>query len=232
MIEIAVGLAIFSILTTMLFTSFKGGLDLWRRSENLLDAYQSSRAVLAQMSREISSAVIFQSSSNASRRAPFYGIDETGSRIKASSAKDEIFFVAPVENEGDMDLCEIGYWLDSTDNGLKRHFQKFDSADDLPVTYDFTTQDRNTKVAENATNLQLTYYYRSAAANPPTATTNSWNSTQNVLTNYDAKGNDKNPDGLPDAVGISITVQEGDPINPSSPKTWIFSTIVTVEDAK
>ncbi|KPK39443.1 MAG: hypothetical protein AMJ78_08530 [Omnitrophica WOR_2 bacterium SM23_29] len=232
MIEIVVVIAIFAIFSGMLFTVFKSSLDSWRRAENLLDTYQSARLALEQMSGQISAALLDQTASDTGRWASFYGNDETGTRIKTNTAKDEIFFVAPVENEGDMDLCEIGYWLRSTDNMLMRHYQKFDSADDLPITYDFTNYDSDEQLAANITDLQFIYYYRATADGIPDTTTNTWDSTQNLLTNYDAKGDDKNPDGLPEAVGITIVVQESNPINPASPKTWTFTTLVAIEGVK
>lgn len=235
LIEVMVVVAIFSIFSGMLFTVFKSSLDSWRRTENLLDIYQNARPVLEQISAEISSALLDQTSVTTARWASFYGNDETGTRIKTNSAKDEIFFVAPVENAGDMDLCEIGYWLRSTDNMLMRHYQKFDTADDLPITYDFTTFDSDEQLAAHITDLQFRYYYRAAAgALPNTITANgSWDSTQNLLANnYDAKGNEKNPDGLPNAVEITIVVEESNPINPASPKTRTFTTLVALEGVK
>lgn len=234
LVEVIVVVAIFSIFSGMLFTVFKSSLDSWRRAENLLDIYQGARLALGQISGEISSALLDQTSATTARWASFYGNDESGTRIKANSAKDEIFFVAPVENAGNMDLCEIGYWLRSTDNMLMRHYQKFDTSDDLPITYDFNNCDTDQQLAANVTDLQFKYYYRAAAgALPNTPTANgSWNSTQNVLTNYDAKGNEKNPDGLPEAVEITLVVRESKPIDPANPKTRTFTTLVAIEGVK
>ncbi|MFH1778520.1 MAG: type II secretion system protein, partial [Candidatus Omnitrophota bacterium] len=249
LIEVIVVVAIFSIFSGMLFTVFKSSLDSWRRAENLLDIYQNARLVLEQISGEISSALLDQSSSNTSRWAKFYGIDETGTRIKTNSAKDEIFFVAPVENAGDMDLCEIGYWLDgkgtpvTSDDELKKHFKPFNApppAVDFDFDEDITENPpaTNNIIAQNITDLQFRYYYRAAAgALPNTITANgSWNSTQNLLANnYDAKGNEgneKNPDGLPNAVEITLIVRETKPIDPANPKTRTFTTLVAIEGVK
>ncbi len=233
LVEILVVMAIFSILATMLFTVFRGGIDAWRKMETHLDVYQNARIALEQMTQEISQAFLDQSSSDITKWASFYGNDEGGARIKTNSAKDEVFFVAPVENAGDMDLCEIGYWLDgkgtadTSDDVLMRHFQKFDSPDDLPIRYDFTNADSDDALAANVKNLQFRYYYRSAAFAAPTAIANSWNATQNLLTNYDAQGSEKNPDGLPNAVEITLTMQTKDGI-----ETKTFTTLVAIEAAR
>jgi hypothetical protein len=64
------------------------------------------------------------------------------------------------------------------------------------------------------TDLQFVYYYRNTAAAAPLATATSWDSSNNVLTgsnkNYDSFGNELIPDGLPNAVEVSITIQSRD----------------------
>lgn len=240
--EILVVVFVFSILSTVLFTIFKGGLDSWRKSENILTMYEEGRAALDLMSREIQAAYLFQNSTDQTQWTRFLGIDETGTRIKTNSAKDELFFVAPIASRtGEaprMDLCEIGYWVDgkgttvTSDDALMRHFQSFD-ADDLPVEYNFATPDTGADsiVAKNIMDLQFTYYYRSTAGASPAATTTSWDSSSNNPggrgENYDANGNAKNPDGLPEAVGISITVRSRD-----GSQTKTFTALVPIATAK
>lgn len=232
LIEIMIVSAIFSMLVLTVFTVFKGGLDLWHKSESILDIYQGGRSALELISRDISSAFWFNNSTDQTQWTRFLGIDgatQPGSRIKTNSAKDELFFVSPVaSNTGEamrMDLCEIGYWLRSTDNCLMRHFQSFTT---VPVTYNFSDAGSvDSKVASNVTDLNFTYYYRSATGTAPTATAVSWDSNQNILTNFDAKGLAKKPDGLPDAVEVSITLQSKDG---TQKKT--FTTIVSIPGAR
>lgn len=226
LIEILVVIAIFSILATMLFTVFRGGLDAWRKMEVHLDIYQNARTALEQMSHEISSALIDQRSSDTAKWAPFYGNYERAAKIEADSDRDEIFFVAPLENAGDTDLCEVGYWLRKKDNMLMRHFRNFKAPEDLPVKYDFTdadSKDVESEFVPNIKDLQFKYYYRASAGVGPAATADRWDSTKNNLSNYDANGNEKNPDGLPEAVEIALTVQSRD-----GKENKTFTTLVAI----
>lgn len=234
--EILVSVFIFSILSTVLFTIFRGGLDSWRKSESILGMYEGTRNALDMMSREMQSAYLFQNSNDQTQWTRFLGVDASGTRIKTNSEKDELFFVAPIASRSGedprIDLCEIGYWLDgkgtesSSDDVLMRHFESFNK---LPVKYDFAdpATEVDDFIAKNVTDLQFTYYYRSAAGAAPTATATNWDSSSNNLVNYDADGNLKNPDGLPDAVGISITVRNRD-----GSKTKTFTALIPIATAK
>lgn len=219
LVEILVVSIIFSIVVLSLFTVFRGALDSWRKSETLLDAYQNARFALELMRKEIPSAVLYQGSDNTGYWTKFQGNDKgTTSIIKSGSAADELFFVSPVEgNPGMQDLCEIGYWL-RNDNCLMRHFEYFD-ASTVPVVYDFSNNTSGTfsddVIARNVTDLQFTYYYKSASGGAATATVSEWNSGLDLLDgspvqNYDDGNNAKVPDGLPNAVAVSITIQSRD----------------------
>ncbi|MDD5072778.1 MAG: prepilin-type N-terminal cleavage/methylation domain-containing protein [Candidatus Omnitrophica bacterium] len=225
LVEILVVAVIFSILVTSLFTVFRGGLDSWHKAETILDMYQNARFALDIMEREIASACLYQESSNTAYWTKFEGYRYPSvSGLKTGSAGDEIFFVAPIaNNSAKQDLCEAGYWL-RNDNRLMHHFEYFDGSV-VPVAYDFSkkadgsadTGASDTTVARNVTALQFTYYYRHAAAAAPdfdTPALHTWNSGSDNpggrAENYDSDGNAKNPDGLPDAVEISITLQSKD----------------------
>ena len=220
---------IFSILVTSIFTVFKGSLDSWRKAETILDMYQNARFALDMMEREISTAYLYQDSANTAYWTKFEGyLAGAGLKTNSKAATREIFFVAPIAaNPGRQDLCEVGYWL-RDDNRLMRHFEPFGPAGmpvAIPVVYDFSkradgsvdTGASDTTVATNITALTFTYYYRNTnvAGSPPTGTVTTWNSGLDTLTgvgteNYDSAGNKLIPDGLPDAVAVSITVQNKD----------------------
>ncbi|MDD5310750.1 MAG: prepilin-type N-terminal cleavage/methylation domain-containing protein [Candidatus Omnitrophica bacterium] len=222
LVEILVVAVIFSILVTSLFTVFRGGLDSWHKAETILDMYQNARFALDIMEREIASACLYQESSNTAYWTKFEGYRYPSvSGLKTGSAGDEIFFVAPIaNNSAKQDLCEAGYWL-RNDNRLMHHFEYFDGSV-VPVAYDFSkkadgsadTGASDAAIASNVTALTFTYYYRGTAGAAPAATATSWNSGLDALTvateNYDSGGNKLIPDGLPDAVEISITLQSRD----------------------
>ena len=223
LIEILVVSVIFSIIVFALFTVFKGGLDSWHKAETLLDIYNSARVTLDMMEREVSSAFLYQESNSTNYWTKFLGTT-SGGQIKTNSIADEIFFVAPVEdNPGKQDLCEVGYWL-RNDKCLMRHYEYFDGSV-MPVAYDFTaradgsadTGALDSIVARNVADFQVTYYYRHLGAPVPATDTPALHSWSSVLNNpgarpenYDSGENAKNPDGLPDAVAVSITVQSKD----------------------
>ncbi len=219
LVEILVVSVIFSIVVLSLFTVFRGALDSWRKSETLLDIYQNARFALELMRKEIPSAVLYQKSDNTGYWTKFQGNDKGGTYIiKSGSVADELFLVAPVEdNPGMQDLCEIGYWL-RDDNCLMRHFEYFNGST-VPVVYDFSNNSSGTFsddiIARNVTDLQFTYYYKSAVGGLPATTASEWNSGLDLLDgspsqNYDDGNNAKVPDGLPNAVAVSITIQSRD----------------------
>ncbi len=222
LVEILVVAVIFSILVTSIFMVFKGSLDSWRKAETILDMYQNARFALDMMEKEMASAYLWQNSNNTSYRTKFQGYSATHG-FKTNSAGDEIYFVAPIANNpGLQDLCEVGYWLRDYDNRLMRHFEYF-NVPGAPAVYDFTkradgsadTGALDTPIATNVKALSFTYYYRHVAGAAPTATVPSWNSGSDALTgaateNYDSNGNKLIPDGLPDAVSVSLTVQSRD----------------------
>ena len=232
MVEIIVVAFIFSIIVAALFTVFRGTLDSWRKAETLMDLYQNARIALDSMARELPEAVLYQDSPNTAYWTKFEG-KASGSGIKVNSTGDEIFFVAPVQgNPGKQDICEIGYWL-RNDNALMKHFEYFDGTT-IPVVYDFASGGADSILAKNVKTLQFTYYYRhSLGAVPATDSPalHSWDSGADNPggrpENYDAGGNVKKPDGLPDAVAVSITVMNR---NDTQEKT--FTDYIVIRGAK
>ncbi|MFA6355727.1 MAG: hypothetical protein WCY23_01310 [Candidatus Omnitrophota bacterium] len=220
LVEILVVSVIFTIVVLSLFTVLKGAIDSWRKSETLLDMYQNARFALGLMQKEIPAAVLYQGSNDTGHWTKFEGHNLGTAEITegAASIADEVFFVSPVAgNPGHQDLCEVGYWLRS-DNCLMRHFEYFDGTT-IPVVYDFSVNNAGTSsddvIARNVTALEFTYYYRSASGGLPTATAVAWDSGQDLLNgspsqNFGDDGNAKIPDGLPNAVGVSVTIQSRD----------------------
>jgi len=220
LVEITIVMAILAIFIISLFTVFRTSLDARKKSEVRLEIYQNARAILDMMSREIQTAIF----------DPAKGIHsegyETGSGIKTGSQKDEFFFVGVVDNSGDMDMAEIGYWLDGQ-NRVMRHIDVANDASTPPLDFLFTSGSDD-ELGYNVTDLQFTFHYRSSSAGAWTETANAnWDSSSNSITNYDAGGNLKNPDGLPSGVEVQLTVEDS-----TGQEEKTFSTIISLPEAR
>ena len=84
----------------------------------------------------------------------------------------------------------------------------------------------------NVTDLKITFYYRDSGGNWQETANANWNSTANSIANFDTNGNAKNPDGLPDAIAIELTVQEPNLENPEEKDLYTFSTLIYIPQAK
>lgn len=232
LVEVIIVMAILTIFITSLFTVFKNSLDSWKKSEARLAIYQNARAILDQMSREIPSVLI-----DTAEGIKFRGFAAGSGK---GSSKDEIYFVASLENDGRYDLCTVGYWLDEDDKELMRYYQVDTVGNSLDFDFDNldsgTIGQRSDQLGLNVMDLQFKFRYRDSGGDWPTTTDADWDSsTDNVpnITNYTATGIEKNPHGLPNGVYIEITVQ--DPSveeNPEDKDLYTFSTIVYIPQAK
>ncbi len=161
LIEILVVSVIFAIIATSLFIVFKAGLESWRRTQGHLEVYQNARSALDMMTRDLSAAYL--NSGNAA--ITFKGYHNGGTPPpwgwKANSGGDEVYFIAalnPTLNNASakFELCQVGYWLDSSKNELNRYYYaQVGAAPD----YDFSSGNgASSKVAFNVTGLTLQYY--------------------------------------------------------------------------
>lgn len=222
LIEILIAMAILTIFIGSLFVVFKNSLEVWKKSEARLTVYQNARIVLEQMSREINCALV-----NDSTGIKFVGF-ASGSGKK--SQKDEIYFTASFENSGQYDLCTIGYWLDEGDKELMHYLQR--SMANNPLDFDFenlssaSIGNRSSQLGLNVTDLQFRFQYRNSSSSWAVTETAAWDSGADNITNYDSAGNLKNPDGLPNAVEIMMTVQDS-----ANKEQRIFSTLVYIPQA-
>lgn len=237
LVEVIIVMAILSIFITSLFTVFKNSIDACKKSETRLEIYQNARAVLDTMSREIPMAMF----------DPAAGIHvkgyEAGSGIKPDSTGDEFYFIAPLnpgEEDNKSDLCEAGYWLDETNNVLKKFYvtdDRIEDPSDPEFDYDFTTptgKSNSYNLGLNVMDLNFTFHYRDSGGNWQETADATWDSAANSVGNYDVNDNAKNPDGLPNAVGIEITIKDpnvkDEDVEPKDEYT--FSTLVYMPQAK
>ena len=202
LMELLVVLALLSIVSLSLFTVFRTATESYSKGDARTQAYQNARAALEQMSREIQGALMDSAETNIT----FQAFDETlHSGWKTDSSEDELFFVAPVNNSGHMDLCEIGYWLRGTDSCLMRHFQVASKTDNPPLDFDFSTGSSD-QFGFNINDLQFAYWYRNGGY---------WTNEWSVIGE------------IPEAVKISI-----DATDEKKSETNTFSTIVYLPNAK
>jgi prepilin-type N-terminal cleavage/methylation domain-containing protein len=154
LLELLAVMSILSIIGVSLFTIFRQGTEVWRRSSARTEAYLKGRQILEMMAREIKGAVViteargpdayFQSQSfrDVPPRADFRGFngdnddsdatlpgwrDTTSGTTREQPYSDQIYFVAPVTNSGEQDLCMIGYFI--------KDMRKEDTKSPIPPSY-------------------------------------------------------------------------------------------------
>ena len=207
---IAVGLLALLILTLAML--FSNGLKALRVGYNRAEMYANARTALDQMIREIPTAI-----ADGSVNYPFvcYAPGTPGHFRGVQSVGPELYFVGQVSGAGKADVVELGYWLrDGTPKELWRFYVTdqdagaFELYSPGALKADFSTPsgaNNSALIAENMRDLVFVFHYRDSAG-WKFATT--WDSTQNLVANVDGDGNLKNPDGLPNAVEVRITVQD------------------------
>jgi len=164
LIEIIVVMAILSLIATTIFTVFYGGLLAYRKCTSRALVYSEARAALDMMSREIEKAIVDE------RKTIYYELWNGSSGYRTESKGDEFYFIAPIDNSGTADLCEVGYWL-SNDNVLRRYFVTDESS---YFDYDFRTYDENAstnlglnELIGNITDLDFWYWDGFSFVKPP-----------------------------------------------------------------
>ncbi|MFA5339861.1 MAG: type II secretion system protein [Candidatus Omnitrophota bacterium] len=216
LIEILVVSVIFSIIATSLFIVFKAGLDSWRRTQGHLDVFQNARASLDMMTRDLSAAYLNSGNPDVTFRGFASG---SGSTWVTPSGGSEVFFVAalnPTQNDATatFELCQVGYWLNSTTHELTRYYYFQTGAPD----YDFSAHQadvpsKNHKIADNVV----------ASATQPAFSMTFFDSAGTQTTTWDSRAGGAQAGQKPSKVQIILTIQE-----PNSTKTQTFSTGVYI----
>jgi hypothetical protein len=96
-VELLAAMAVLTLLVAALFGAFNQAQKVWLTGENRVQTFQSARATLEFMARELSQAV-------ASTNLMFYGTPTS------------VYFVAPLSTSATDhgDLCEVGYEFDGS----------------------------------------------------------------------------------------------------------------------
>lgn len=212
-IEILIASFILAGSSVSIYTVFRTATTVYSKAQRQLEMAQNARIILEEITRELDCAIFNQGTG-----ISFNGY-ETGSGIKSGSTRDEIHFVSPISNSGNWDLCEVGYWVRGADNTLMRSFE---------INPDFNfTNNSSSELGYNVTDLQFFHYYRDSGLNWIRSQNANWNSNQDIVSNYDANGIQRNPDGLPDMVEVRLTVR--DDSSREQPKE--FSTFIYLKNS-
>lgn len=203
LIEVLLALFLTAILITILSVVFNTGLRAYRQGKDLMDITRKAQLLLGQMTRELPGAMVQISGSTT--YIPFIGNGNS------------VYFVAPIDNNGDIDLCEVGYFYDSTVNAVRRHF--------LPYNWE-SGGSRNTdfEYPENPIQYTAGQAIREIMIDRVTVFS---------LQYRDASGWISNPPGiwtatsqLPELVEVSVTIRGEYPQNPPAQTktftTWIY----------
>lgn len=107
LVEILAAITILAVVLVLLSTILDAISRTWRDGEKRIENFQSGRAIMELISRELSSAVI--SSNHQLIENPF----TTAQLITFQVARnaDSIFWQAPLRDSVNGDVCEIGYYL-------------------------------------------------------------------------------------------------------------------------
>jgi prepilin-type N-terminal cleavage/methylation domain-containing protein len=275
LVELLAVMAILSLMSVSLFTMVHQGTETWRQARAGTEAHLKARQILDMMAREIRGAVLITVARGPDseprgerwKSADFRGLNgnnpgsggsSNASTVPANWRKqqqdysDQVYFVAPVTNSAEQDLCMIGYWVrdvekdtipplivdgapeKSKDDALMRCYltdqSKMPPSDEW-MAFDFEKADsvpaENREVARGVRQLDVKYYdYVYTAGIPRLKEYNAWDSRPSSEGGTTSTGDDDNK--LPVAVKITIAVgDENDVIKPIR-----LSQIVYLENAR
>lgn len=103
-IEVLTSVFIVAILITMLSTVLNLGVKAYRQADEIMEITNRAQRFMGQISAELSGAIV----SSQNPTIPFQG------------TQTSIYFMAPWENNSNIELCEIGYSL--AGNEIMKHF--------------------------------------------------------------------------------------------------------------
>ncbi|MFH1778233.1 MAG: type II secretion system protein GspJ [Candidatus Omnitrophota bacterium] len=197
LLEILAVLAILGMIVTSLAIIFRTATEAYTKSDELVWVYQEARTILERMTKELQSAFL----SADEPQIVFQGFDDltANGTYDAGSIKDEVYFIAALPNSGDMDLVEVGYWLDNQ-REINRHLQIADPN----LDFIFNTGTSN-PFANDVTDLQFEYSLDGAV----------WQDTWNSAIGAAEEGR------LPPVIRITIEITKGKRVKR-------FSTVVTI----
>ena len=128
-IELVIAIAIFVIVGAMTAVIFRSTQQSFINAKAFQHVIDLARQTVVRMHGEIQSSF-----TESSGLINFVGTDSSSAiKIKGEKSQaDEIFFISPSKGETDGELCEIGYWQESEEGNLMRHYE-------CPPDFDFLT---------------------------------------------------------------------------------------------
>jgi len=134
-------------------------------------------------------------------------ISKLDNRFAFVGARTSIDFNAFLETSiGETNVVEIGYFRNAN-NQLIRRLEE----NNIPNL--LTSGGTSSIVADNVQTLQFRFCYKDATGNFQYTSAN-WDSRIEHFANYNNRGENKDPDGLPEAVEVSFSLQDSKAIYP------------------
>lgn len=144
-VELLIALMIFVIVGAMTAVIFRATQQSFVKAKAFQHVIDIARQVVMRMHNEIQATFI-----DASGRPCLVGIDASGTRLKADSVADELFFIAPERGETEGAVSEIGYWQRG-DGNFMRHFE-------IPPDFNFDTSDTDNRLGLIISDLSFQYF--------------------------------------------------------------------------
>lgn len=145
LIEVMLSLFITAIVIAILSIVFNTGLRAFRQGRDILDITKRAQLAMGVITRELSNAMVFQN-------APLQG---AWSEDKGYS----IYFMAPVDNTSNYELCEVGYYLNTAGQLIKYFLTKTSNSFSFPnsVVYNPAIGGTDT-LCDNVIAFELHYF--------------------------------------------------------------------------
>ena len=116
--ELLIAVAVTSVLVVLLTSAVAAGLGVWQQGRGRIDVSSTTRQVLQRITDELTGAIA------ATGRAQF--VENVASLRGTADAIPEraenVFFIAPMPNTQNGDLCVIAYRLNNDSHELQRGF--------------------------------------------------------------------------------------------------------------
>lgn len=123
LVEVLVSATLTVGLALMLLTLLSGSSTLWRRAEDRAETFNEARTALEMMKQDLSTIV-------AAPNAPMLMLDYAPDTSDDDKFNEELYLTTTARNDGQSDLCSVGYfckWNGTNAYVLKRRFRSSDT---------------------------------------------------------------------------------------------------------